>query len=105
MAPLLAPYGDAGAEFFAFCAEAVPATAHRPVALATGAAGDVYLLHPFLVHAAQRHRGSRPRFIAQPPLDPTGELDLDAATTPVERAVRLALDAARARRPAEESAR
>jgi hypothetical protein len=38
----------------------------RPIALATGAAGDVYLCHPFLVHAAQRNRGTRPRFVAQP---------------------------------------
>jgi hypothetical protein len=35
-------------------------------ALATGSPGDVYLCHPFLVHAAQRHRGQTPRFIAQP---------------------------------------
>ena len=49
--------------------------ADRPVALATGEAGTVYLCHPFLVHAAQRHRGSMPRFLAQPPLvcgSPTG---------------------------------
>jgi hypothetical protein len=95
VAPLLASYGDAGAEFFAFATEAVPATAHRPVAYATGAAGDVHLVHPFLVHGAQPHRGTRPRFLAQPPLEPTGELDLKAAATPVERAVRLGLDAAR----------
>ena len=31
----------------------------------TGAAGDVYLCHPFLVHAAQRHRGSSPRVLSQ----------------------------------------
>ncbi len=36
------------------------------VALATGEAGTVYLCHPFLVHAAQIHRGKRPRFMAQP---------------------------------------
>jgi hypothetical protein len=37
-----------------------------PMALATGRAGDVYLCHPFLVHAAQRNRGTEPRFLAQP---------------------------------------
>jgi hypothetical protein len=88
---LLAPYGDDGAEFFAFCREAVPATEHRPVVTATGAAGDVYLCHPFLVHAAQPHRGTTPRFMAQPPLLPTGELDLENPASPVERAVRDAL--------------
>jgi hypothetical protein len=49
----------------------------RPLALATGAAGDVYLCHPFLVHAAQPHHGRSPRFMAQPPLHPRGLLDLD----------------------------
>lgn len=67
----------------------------RPLALATGAAGDVYLCHPFLVHAAQSHHGSNPRFMAQPPLHPTGPLGLDrpdGAYSPVERAVRHGLD-------------
>jgi hypothetical protein len=36
----------------------------RPLALATGTAGDVWLCHPFLVHAAQPHHGSSPRFMA-----------------------------------------
>ncbi len=35
---------------------------------ATGKAGTIYLCHPFLAHAAQPHRGTNPRFIAQPPL-------------------------------------
>jgi hypothetical protein len=43
-------------------------SADRPTALATGDAGTVCLGHPFLVHAAQRHRGSIPRCMAQPPL-------------------------------------
>ncbi|HXV94125.1 MAG TPA: phytanoyl-CoA dioxygenase family protein [Pseudonocardia sp.] len=98
VAPLLAPYGEEGAEFFAFAREAVPATEHRPVVKATGAAGDVYLCHPFLVHAGQPHRGRTPKFMAQPPLYPTGLLDLersDGAYSPVERAVRHGLGAAR----------
>jgi hypothetical protein len=93
-ARLLAPYGDEGADFFAFAGEAVPATEDLPVALATGLPGDVYLVHPFLVHSAQPHRGTRPRFMAQPPLDPTGLLDLHVADpTPVEEPVRAALAA------------
>jgi hypothetical protein len=50
---------------------AIPEAVHLlPLALATGRAGDVYLCHPFLVHAAQRHRARRhgPRFVAQPPV-------------------------------------
>jgi hypothetical protein len=61
---------------------------------ATGSAGDVYLCHPFLVHAAQSHRGTAPRFIAQPPLEPTRELQIDRpgwTYCPVERAIRLGL--------------
>lgn len=66
----------------------------RALALATGRAGDVYLCHPFLVHSAQPHRGREPRFMAQPPLLPTGLLEPwreDGAYSPVERALRLAL--------------
>jgi hypothetical protein len=90
VAALLEPHGDDGAEFFAFAGEAVPATAHRPVADAVGAAGDVYLVHPFVVHSAQPHRGTRPRFMAQPPLEPVADLRLDGADgdrSAVERAV------------------
>ena len=57
-------------------------------------AGTVYLCHPLLVHAAQRHRGARPRFMAQPPLHLASPLRLDRAdedTSAVERAIREAL--------------
>jgi hypothetical protein len=43
-------------------------TAHRPVAHATGRPGDMYLVHPFTVHAADEHRGLTPRFMAQSPV-------------------------------------
>ncbi|MBC8093010.1 MAG: phytanoyl-CoA dioxygenase family protein [Pseudonocardia sp.] len=89
--PLLAPHGDAGAEFFAFAPEAVAATEHRPVAHATGAAGDVYLCHPFLVHAGQPHRGTTAKFMAQPPLLPAGRFDLEDPLSPVERVMRFSL--------------
>ncbi|GAA1847087.1 phytanoyl-CoA dioxygenase family protein [Pseudonocardia ailaonensis] len=91
-ARLLAPHGDEGAEFFAFAGEVVPATEHLPTALATGAPGDVWLVHPFLVHSAQEHHESRVKFMAQPPLVPTGLLDLDTPDpTPVALPVREAL--------------
>ena len=69
-------------------------SAGRREATATGEAGTVYLCHPFLVHAAQPHRGTRPRFLAQPPLLPASPLQLERADqdySPVERAIRLAL--------------
>jgi hypothetical protein len=85
--PLPAPYGDTGADFFAFAARAVPATEHRPVVTATGAAGEVSRWHPLLVHAAQPHRGRNPRSMAQPPLIPVGRLDIRHPKAPVERVV------------------
>ncbi|WP_394813924.1 phytanoyl-CoA dioxygenase family protein [Streptomyces litchfieldiae] len=90
--PLLADAGDEGREWFDLCGDAVPLSEGRPEVTATGRAGDVYLCHPFLVHAAQPHRGTVPRFIAQPPLEPTAPLDLDAAApSPVVRPIRQAL--------------
>lgn len=70
------------------------ATAHLPETQATGKAGTVYLCHPFLVHAAQPHRGTAPRFLAQPPLHPAEPLQLqrpDGNYSPVEIAIRQAL--------------
>jgi hypothetical protein len=70
------------------------ASAHRPVVHATGRPGDVYLCHPFLVHAAQPHHGRRPRFMAQPPLRPRFPYALeraDGAYSPVEIAIRQGL--------------
>ncbi|TDC15374.1 phytanoyl-CoA dioxygenase [Streptomyces sp. 8K308] len=93
--PLLADAGDAGREWFELCRDAVAASEGRPETTATGRSGDVFLCHPFLVHAAQPHRGTVPRFMAQPPLVPTGPLDLDAASpSPVARPVVEALGSA-----------
>jgi hypothetical protein len=89
VAKLLAPAGDAG-----LVLTALDTSADRPVVLATGAAGTVYLCHPFLVHAAQPHRGTSPRFMAQPPLYPAEPFRLyreDGAYSAVERAIRLGL--------------
>ena len=57
-------------------------------------AGDVYLCHPFLVHAAQPHYGRRPRFMAQPPLYPATPLRLtrdDGDYSPVEQTILQAI--------------
>ncbi|TMR94773.1 phytanoyl-CoA dioxygenase family protein [Nonomuraea basaltis] len=96
--PFLAPTGERGMNMFDLCTTMDAAgkldSPDRPLALATGQAGDVYLCHPFLIHGAQPHRGTVPRFIAQPPLLPTAPLDLDhpdGAHSPVERAVLLGL--------------
>ena len=86
---LLEPFGEAGAEYRDY-AEMVDLTADLPQALATGRAGDVYLCHPFLVHAAQPHRGREPKFMAQPPLYPQQPFSLDRPDgdySPVETAI------------------
>jgi hypothetical protein len=70
MARILEPAGEAGLSLRELAANGFAETAHCREVLATGDAGTVYLCHPFLVHAAQIHRGSHPRFMAQPPLLP-----------------------------------
>ncbi len=67
----------------------------RPEVLATGPAGTVYLCHPFLVHGAQPHRGTVPRFLAQPELQPAEPFSLDRPDgdySPVEIAIRKGLN-------------
>jgi hypothetical protein len=90
----LAPHGEEGLTLGELASTGFSESAHRPEALATGPAGTVFLCHPFLVHAGQPHRGSRPRFLAQPPLLPRGPLDpfrTDGLASPVERAIRDAI--------------
>ncbi len=88
MPELLAPFGEDGVM-------GLMAPLPDPggeVALATGEAGDVFLCHPFLVHAASwPHRGNGPRIIAQPPIEIRGALHLDEPDehlSPVARAIR-----------------
>jgi hypothetical protein len=68
MARILEPAGEAGMSLRELAVNGFSETADCGEVIATGEAGTVYLCHPFLVHAAQRHRGLRPRFMAQPPL-------------------------------------
>jgi hypothetical protein len=92
MPPLLHPYGDDGVSGLH---APLPEPTDR-IAFATGEAGDVYVCHPFVVHAASwPHRGTTPRFMAQPPISINGALQLDGDVnrlSPVARAVRSALD-------------
>lgn len=86
----LLPRGDAGLTLRELSADGYASTADCAEALATGPAGTVYLCHPFLVHAAQAHLGTTPRFMAQPPLLPVGEFDISQAPSPVQIAIRKA---------------
>lgn len=90
----LAPAGEAGLSLRELTADGYRSTAHLPEALATGPAGTVYLCHPFLVHAAQKHRGRVPKFMAQPGLIPKEQIALertDGNYSPVERSIRDAI--------------
>ena len=86
----LLPYGRAGATLRQLSAEGYTSTQECEIALATGAPGTVYLCHPFVVHAAQPHHGTEPRFMAQPPLVPSKEFDPKLAPSPVQIAIRKA---------------
>ena len=93
MPRLLEPAGEPGLSFMELGAR-LACTAARPVALATGEAGDVYLCHPFLVHAAQVHRGTGRASSPSPASHRSGDLVLDRPDgdhSPVEQAVRTGL--------------
>ncbi len=90
VAPTLVQLGQAGGPYDVKQTDAFPTIEGRASASATGRAGDVYVCHPFLVHRATwPHRGTRPRFIAQPgiaihePFPLTGQGEV----FPVERAI------------------
>jgi hypothetical protein len=90
--PILATAGDEGMAWLPAAQQAAEASAHRPTALATGRAGDVFLGHPFLVHAASwPHRGRFPRMIAQPGVALYGQYALHAEAgetpPPVQQAI------------------
>ncbi|MFJ7075551.1 phytanoyl-CoA dioxygenase family protein [Streptomyces sp. NPDC098781] len=91
--PMIAPYGEEGCGLLRD--DVIDeATAHRPEVLATGEPGDVYIVHPFVVHAAQANRVGRPKFMAQASVEPRELVRTDrpdGAYSPVERAVRMGL--------------
>jgi hypothetical protein len=86
----LAPFGEDGVrgDEAGFLPEA---SQSRDVVLATGEPGDVYLCHPFLMHAAQLHSGSSPRVIAQPGVVAAKPYDLEPGGPPVQEAIVRAL--------------
>jgi hypothetical protein len=66
----------------------------RKEVLATGKPGTVYLCHPFIVHAAQEHRGTNPKFMAQPALMTKADFNIRKPIEeccPIERAIILGL--------------
>jgi hypothetical protein len=87
----LAPYGEAGinadGQFWR------PSVLCRPVAHATGQAGDAFLCHPFMVHTATwPHRGTGPRMMAQPAVHVRDGFALDGSDpSPVAKAIMAGL--------------
>jgi Phytanoyl-CoA dioxygenase (PhyH) len=87
-ARVLAAAGDDGLPWLEAAQAAAAASQHRPVALATGQAGDVFICHPFLVHAASwPHAGAEPRMIAQPGIALHDAYPLVPPLSPAEQAM------------------
>jgi hypothetical protein len=94
VARLLYPVGDPGLSFMELAGK-LDTLPPREETYAVGKAGTIYLCHPFLLHAAQAHRGKTPKFMAQPPLLLKNELniaDSKPGYAPVEKAILLALE-------------
>jgi hypothetical protein len=93
VAKLLKPKGEQGMTLLEMI-EQLPLLPERKELTATGKAGTVYLCHPFLIHAAQPHRGMEPRFLAQPPLLLKDDLMKETeagALFPVELAIQMGI--------------
>jgi hypothetical protein len=95
MARQLLQHSEAGISLADLAQEGFASSEGCAETAATGEAGTVWLLHPLTVHAAQAHHGRHARFIAQPGLglrEPFALERADGAYSPVERAIRLALE-------------
>lgn len=89
VARILKPAGERGLSFMELACylDSIPS---KEMALATGKAGTVYLCHPFIVHAAQEHKGKQPKFMAQPPLhfkNPINIFETNSEFSPVIQAI------------------
>lgn len=88
MAAALAPFGRAGVS--GFDTARLVDVEDLPVVTATGRPGDVFLCHPFLIHAAGSHPASI-RILAQPDIahdSGCGTWRPDGAYSAVERSIR-----------------
>lgn len=93
VAKILEPEGEQGLSFMEL-AHRINSISTKDEIAATGKAGTVYLCHPFIVHAAQNHYGTSPKFMAQPPLLTKNDFDIyrtDTLLSPVEKAIRIGL--------------
>ena len=89
IAKILEPEGEKGLSFMELAQE-LESLPKQKETLAIGRAGTVYLCHPFIVHAAQDHHGTSPKFMAQPPLLTKHDFNINRAEDelcPVEKAI------------------
>ncbi|TKK67666.1 phytanoyl-CoA dioxygenase [Ilyomonas limi] len=89
VARILASAGEQGLSFTEL-AQKLDVLPAGEIVLATGKAGTVYLCHPFIVHAAQDHHGTNPKFMAQPALLTKKDFNIyrePEDCCPVERAI------------------
>ena len=89
VAKILEPEGEKGLSFMEL-AQRLNTISNREEIVATGKAGTVYLCHPFIVHAAQNHYGTTPKFMAQPALLTKVDFNISKTETqlcPVEKAI------------------
>ena len=89
VAKILEPEGEKGLSFMEL-AQRLNTIPTKEEIVATGKAGTVYLCHPFIVHAAQNHHGTTPKFMAQPPLLTKYDFNINKVDTqlyPVEKAI------------------
>jgi hypothetical protein len=89
VAKILEPEGEKGLSFMEL-AQKLNTISTKEEFFATGKAGTVYLCHPFIVHSAQNHYGTTPKFMAQPPLLTKYGFNLNqinALLCPVEKAI------------------
>ena len=94
VAKILSPAGEKGLAFMELAAH-LDSINNCEEINATGKAGTVYLCHPFIVHAAQDHLGTKPKFMAQPALMTKKDFTLDAtnsSNSPVVKAILKGLD-------------
>lgn len=93
VAKILEPEGEKGLSFMEL-AQRLSTIPTKEEIVATGKAGTVYLCHPFIVHTAQNHHGTTPKFMAQPPLLSKNDFDInriDSQVCPVAKAILIGL--------------
>jgi hypothetical protein len=93
VAKILESEGEKGLSFLEL-AQRINTISNRKKIVAIGKAGTVYLCHPFIVHATQNHYGTKPKFMAQPPLLTKKNFNISKIGTehcPVEKAILIGL--------------